>query len=144
MGESLNFPIPIPKFWGQSGDGDKVLEKFWGFFGDGDGFDFEFFWGSIPENPQKTGMGTGIEPVKGLGILWGWGRLNLWGFFGGKSPKNLKMEPKTHPKPLQNLTFLRSIFGSLFLKVLELFRGLLGAFLGLLRLSWEASGSQKP
>ena len=29
-------------------------------------------------------------------------------------------------------------------KVLELFRGLLGAFLGLLRLSWEASGSQKP
>ena len=66
------------------------MEKFWGFFGDGDGFDFEFFWGSIPENPQKTGMGTGIEPLKGLGILWGRGRLNLWGFFGGKSPKNLK------------------------------------------------------
>ena len=90
MGESPNFPVPIPKFWGQSGDWDKVLEKFWGFFGDGDGFDFEFFWGSIPENPQKTGMGTGIEPLKGLGILWGRGRLNLWGFFGGKSPKNLK------------------------------------------------------
>ena len=35
-------------------------------------------------------MGTGIEPLKGLGILWGRGRLNLWGFFGGKSPKNLK------------------------------------------------------
>ena len=66
------------------------MEKFWGFFGDGDGFDFEFFWGSIPKNPQKTGMGTGIEPLKGLGILWGRGRLNLWGFFGGKSPKNLK------------------------------------------------------
>ena len=90
MGESPNFPVPIPKFWGQSGDGDKVLEKFWGFFGDGDGFDFEFFRGSIPKNPQKTGMGTGIEPLKGLGILWGRGRLNLWGFFWGKSPKNLK------------------------------------------------------
>ena len=55
-----------------------------------------------------------------------------------------KMDPKTDPKPLQNSTFLRSIFGLLFLKVLELFRDLLGAFLGLLRLSWEASGSQKP
>ena len=55
-----------------------------------------------------------------------------------------KMDPKTDPKPLQNSTFLRSIFGFLFLKVLELSRDLLGAFLGLLRLSWEASGSQKP
>ena len=36
------------------------------------------------------GMGTGIEPLKGLGILWGRGRLKLWGFFGGKSPKNSK------------------------------------------------------
>ena len=55
-----------------------------------------------------------------------------------------KMDPKTDPKPLQNSTFLRSIFGLLFWKVLELSRDLLGAFLGLLRLSWEASGSQKP
>ena len=66
------------------------MEKFGGFFKDGGGFDFEFFWGSIPKNPQKMGMGTGIEPLKGLGILWGRGRLKLWGFFRGKSPKNLK------------------------------------------------------
>ena len=66
------------------------LEKFWGFFGDGDGFDFEFFWGSIPENPQKTGMGTGIEPLKGLGILWGRGKHKSWGFFGAKTPKKPK------------------------------------------------------
>ena len=54
------------------------------------------------------------------------------------------MDPKTDQKPFQNSTFLRSIFGFLFWKVLELSRDLLGAFLGLLRLSWEASGSQKP
>ena len=53
------------------------------------------------------------------------------------------MGPKMDPKLVQNLTFLGSIFGSLFLEVLELFGGLLGAFLGLLRLSWEASGAKK-
>ena len=59
--------------------------------------------------------------------------------------------PKMGPKMGQNrdrppkafsagaLIFV-SIFGSLFLGVLELFVCLLGAFLGLLRLSWEASG----
>ena len=53
------------------------------------------------------------------------------------------MDPKMDPKLVQNLTFLGSIFGSLFLEVLELFGGLLGAFSGLLRLSWEASGAKK-
>ena len=53
------------------------------------------------------------------------------------------MGPKMDPKLVQNLTFSGSIFGSLFLEVLELFGGLLGAFLGLLSLSWEASGPQK-
>ena len=74
-----------------------------------------------------------------FGVIFG---VLFWLLFGPLLAP--KMAPKTDPKPLQNSTFLRSIFGSLFLKVLELFRGLLGAFLGLLRLSWEASGSQKP
>ena len=89
-GRIPDFPRPHPQILGTERGRGQGLEKFWGFLGDGDGFDFEFFWGSIPKNPQKTGMGTGIEPLKGLGILWGRGRLNLWGFFGGKSPKNLK------------------------------------------------------
>ena len=84
------FPRPRPEFLGTGRGWGQTYGKIWGFFGDGDWFDFEFFGGSIPENPQKTGMGTGIEPLKGLGILWGRGRLNLWGFFWGKSPKNLK------------------------------------------------------
>ena len=38
------------------------MEKFWGFFGDEGRFNFEFFLGFIPENPQNsfgeiTGMG---------------------------------------------------------------------------------------
>ena len=53
------------------------------------------------------------------------------------------MGPNMDPKLVQNLTFLGSIFGSLFLEVLELFGCLLGAFLGLLRLSWEASRAKK-
>ena len=36
-----------------------------------------------------------------------------------------------------------SLFGYISFEVLGLFRGFLGAFLGLLRLSWEASGRQK-
>jgi hypothetical protein len=36
-----------------------------------------------------------------------------------------------------------SFLGYIFFEVLGLFRGLLGALLGLLRLSWEASGPQK-
>ena len=48
------------------------------------------------------------------------------------------------PKFVQKLINLGSIFGCPFCWVLELFEGVLGAFLGLLRLSWEASGPQKP
>jgi hypothetical protein len=47
------------------------------------------------------------------------------------------MEPKMEPKVVQNLVNFGSIFGSLFVEALELFGCLLGAFLGLLRLSWE-------
>ena len=74
-----------------------------------------------------------------FGVIFG---VLFWLLFGPLLAP--KMAPKTDPKPLQNSTFLRSIFGLLFWKVLELSRDLLGAFLGLLRLSWEASGSQKP
>ena len=51
-----------------------------------------------------------------------------------------KMGPKMGPKLVQKLLIFGSLFGSLFFEVLELFGCLLGAFLGLLRLSWEASG----
>ena len=74
-----------------------------------------------------------------FGVIFG---VLFWLLFGPLLAP--KMAPKTDPKPFQNVTFLRSIFGLLFWKVLELSRDLLGAFLGLLRLSWDASGSQKP
>ena len=45
-----------------------------------------------------------------------------------------------NPKLVQNLLIFGSNFGSLFFGFLELFGCLLGAFLGLLRISWEASG----
>ena len=50
------------------------------------------------------------------------------------------MGPKMNPKLVQKLLIFGSLFGSLFFEVLELFGCLLGAFSGLLRLSWEASG----
>ena len=74
-----------------------------------------------------------------FGVIFG---VLFWLLFGPLLAP--KMVPKTDPKPLQNSTFLRSLFGSLFLKILELSRDLSGAFLGLLRLSWDASGSPKP
>ena len=97
-------------------------------------------------NGPRTGrLGTILGRARGgsFGVIFGviFGVL-FWLLFGPLLAP--KMAPKTDPKPLQNSTFLRSIFGLLFLKVLELSRDLLGAFLGLLRLSWEASGSQKP
>ena len=55
-----------------------------------------------------------------------------------------KLPPKIVPKLVQKLIMLGSIFGSLFCWVLEVFGCPLGAFLGLLRFSWEASGPQKP
>ena len=54
------------------------------------------------------------------------------------------MAPKMVPKLVQKLIISWSIFGSLLCWVLELFGCLLVAFLGLLRLSWEAFGPQKP
>ena len=52
--------------------------------------------------------------------------------------------PKMVSKVVKKLVISGPIFGSLFCWVLELFGSLLGAFLGLLRLSWEAFGPQKP
>ena len=63
---------------------------------------------------------------------------HFWSTFGSQNgPQN---GPKTGPK----LDFFGVYFWIPFLEVLELFGGLLGAFLGLLRLPWETSGAQKP
>ena len=48
------------------------------------------------------------------------------------------------PKLVEKLKFFGFIFGSLVFEVLELFGRLLGAFMGLWSLSWEAPGPQKP
>ena len=48
------------------------------------------------------------------------------------------------PTLVKKMIILGSIFGSLFVEALELLGCLLGAVLGLLKLSWEASGPQKP
>ena len=54
------------------------------------------------------------------------------------------MAPKMGPKLVQKLAIFGFIFGSLVFEVLELFGCLLGAFMGLWSLSWEAPGPQKP
>ena len=102
-------------------------------------------WEETGPEPADLELSWAVLPSR-----WPWFRAFFWVVFGVLfwllfgpllAPK---MAPKTDPKPLQNSTFLRSIFGLLLLKVLELSRDLSGAFLGLLRLSWDASGSQKP
>ena len=60
---------------------------------------------------------------------------HFWSPFG--SLLGPKMDPKMGPKLVQNLVIFWSIFGSHLVEALELFGCLLGAFLGLLRLSWE-------
>ena len=47
------------------------------------------------------------------------------------------MDPKMEPKVVQNMINFGSLCGSLFVEALEVFGCLLGAFLGLLKLSWE-------
>jgi hypothetical protein len=54
------------------------------------------------------------------------------------------MAPKMGPKLVKKLIFFGFIFGSFVFEVLELFGCLLGAFMGLWSLSWEASGPHKP
>ena len=85
--------------------------------------------GDILVGAQK---GVPREPKKGpiLGSV-------LEQFWGPKRTN------KMGPKLVQQFLNLGSIFGSLLFEVLELLGCLLGAFLGLLRLSWEASGPQK-
>ena len=48
------------------------------------------------------------------------------------------MAPEMAPKLVKKMIILGSIFGSLFVEALELLGCLLGAFLGLQRLSWTA------
>ena len=67
---------------------------------------------------------------------------HFWTNFGAHSGP--KMVPKMSPKLVHKLIFFGFIFGSLFFEVLELFGRLLGAFMGLWSLSWEAPGPQKP
>ena len=53
------------------------------------------------------------------------------------------MNSKSAPKVVQKIAKSGSNFGSTYLKPLELFRRLLGAFLGLPRLSWTALEPQE-
>ena len=55
-----------------------------------------------------------------------------------------KMDPQFVPTFVQNLLIFGVHLWIAFLEVLELLGCLLGAFLGLLKLSWEAYGPQKP
>ena len=55
-----------------------------------------------------------------------------------------RMAPKMGLKLVPKLIFFGFIFGSLVFEVLELFGCLLGTFMGLWSLSWEASGPLDP
>jgi len=46
-------------------------------------------------------MGLGIDPLKVLGILWGWGKHKNWGFLGVKTPKNPKFRGEVGARALK-------------------------------------------
>ena len=74
-----------PKFWGwERGYNSK---KVWEHFGEGETPNFGLSWGKIPKNPQVSRMGMGLQLLKCLGTLWGWGNPKLLDSFGEKSPK---------------------------------------------------------
>ena len=78
--KNLSPSLPRPK---NSGRGWKqCLQKFWGFFGDKGRFNFEFFWGFIPENPQNIFgeiLGTGISLTLGIFEFFSPKKLKFWG-----------------------------------------------------------------
>ena len=86
MGESPNFPVPIPKFWGQSGDGDKVWKNFGDFSGTGMGLILSFFGVLSPKSP-KNGDGDGDRTPERFGDTLGTGKTQSLGIFWGKIPK---------------------------------------------------------
>ena len=58
------------------------METFWGFFGDEGWFNFEFFWGFIPENPQNRFgeiSGTGITLILEIFEFFSPKKLKFWG-----------------------------------------------------------------
>ena len=75
--EADRLPPPLPTFL-------RILLIF-NWFGD--------LWGTgmtkSPKTP-KFGVGLGTELLKGLGILWGRGKLKVRGILGEKSPKKPK------------------------------------------------------
>ena len=78
----------------------------------------------------KTGPKTGPKKEPFLDQFWS----PFW-------PQN---GSKMGSKMVQDFIFWGSILGSLVFEVLELFGCLLGAFMSLWSLSWEAPGPQKP
>ena len=61
------------------------LFKIRGHFGDGDNPNIEDLLGFIPENLQISGMGTGLQLQKCLGMLWGRGNPKFRSGDGGKN-----------------------------------------------------------
>ena len=57
--------------------------------------------------PETLLLGTGIELLKGLGIVWGWDQLKFWGFLGfiPEFPRFLGLGTGT--EPLKTLGMLR-------------------------------------
>ena len=101
---------------------EAILGRLWGHLGT---------WiSSCPVHPLKHGQKVWVRAIF-------WGFLGFWGF-GSFVPGAFEaiLVPKIGPKFVNFwVQFWISFFG-----VLELFGCLLGVFLGLLRLSWEASG----
>ena len=97
--------------------------------------------GAFPEKvPQLRSTGNPLKSQKQQKLVQNRApkKNQFWIHFGAHSGP--RMAPKMGSKLITKFIFFGFRFGTLFFEVLELFGCLLGAFMGLWSLSWEASG----
>ena len=101
--------------------------------------------GAFPEKvPQLRSTGNPLKSQKQQKLVQNRApkKNQVWIRFGAHSGP--REAPKMGSKLSTKFIFFGLRFGTFFFEVLELFGCLLGAFMGLWSLSWEASGPQKP
>ena len=93
--------------------------------------------------PKESQKQVPVQPyfLRVPGLFLGLGNGPRWDShaFWTPKPRVLSQPPGAIFRPESG-----SLFGHIFFEVLGVFQGLLGAVLGFPRLSWEASGPQKP
>ena len=66
-------------------DGDRALSTLGDNLGNGTIQILGIYWGLSPKNPQISRMGTELQLLQHLGMVWGWGNPKFWGGDGGRN-----------------------------------------------------------